>query len=99
MHKIMFVCLSLLISLPSLAEGNQELLEKLAVAKMTGLCGAVQQMARFQSTTQLKNGEEFIDKFVDAEAARLGIHRAQFLKGCELASRKYDKYLSELDNE
>ncbi|MFN2202292.1 MAG: hypothetical protein ACK2UO_13865 [Caldilineaceae bacterium] len=53
-------------------EDNQPLIEMLATAKVSGMCGVFGQMARFQESTQLKNGDQFVTRFAFAEAARIG---------------------------
>lgn len=94
MLRIIILTTGLAFALASHAESNNEqLLSILAVSKMAGLCGAVQQMARFQDATQLTGGNDFIYRFVGTEAARLGIDHQLFLKHCEQAIERYDSYV------
>lgn len=99
MLRTILIVIGLSFTFPSQAEtSNDQLLGIMAVSKMAGLCGAVQQMAHFQDSTKLKGGEDFIYRFVGMEAARLGMDHQIFLKKCELAIQTYDRYVQTIDS-
>jgi hypothetical protein len=62
----------------------------MVVAKATGMCGVYSQLVRFQDTTKMKGGDEFIMRFLSTEAARLG-HTVDSLVGqCPDVINKYE---------
>ncbi|KZN61527.1 hypothetical protein [Pseudoalteromonas luteoviolacea] len=65
------------------------LIEMLIIDKHTGACGMIQQMASFQSSTKMEGGAEFIQRFVNTEAARLGKTSNEFIKECEESIARY----------
>lgn len=74
----------------------ESLQELMAVTKMAGMCGVLSQMARFQETTQMKGGDEFIVRFTTTEAARLGFTLEDFLDKCVYFTKLYGIYKKEL---
>jgi len=73
------------------ADGALGTSDVLALSKMTGVCGVMQQMAAFQSSTKMPGGDEFIIRFWTAEFARLGKTQGQFISECESSISVYDK--------
>ncbi|WP_338508472.1 hypothetical protein [Pseudomonas poae] len=71
--------------------------ELLAAAKLSGACGIVGQMASFQDSTKMAGGTEFLNRFMIAEAARLGWTLDQYLEHCRGAIQLYQTYYDELD--
>lgn len=71
--------------------------ELLAAAKLSGACGIVGQMASFQDSTKMAGGTEFLNRFMIAEAARLGWTLDQYLERCRGALKVYQTYYDELD--
>ncbi|MFM5646352.1 hypothetical protein [Aeromonas caviae] len=65
--------------------------DMLLVSKMTGICGVMQQMAAFQSSTKMPSGSEFIKRFWQTEFARLGKSQETFLKECEGSIAAYNQ--------
>jgi hypothetical protein len=65
--------------------------DMLLVSKMTGACGVMQQMAAFQSSTEMPGGSEFIKRFWQTEFARLGKSQETFLKECEGSIAAYNQ--------
>tara|TARA_R110001599_G_scaffold8651_30_gene42442 strand:+ start:12498 stop:12830 length:333 start_codon:yes stop_codon:yes gene_type:complete len=73
----------------AVAEANKFVAQILTVGKMSGLCGAFRQMATFQETTKLENGDQFVVRFAKAEAARLGLDVKEFFQSCDEALETY----------
>lgn len=65
--------------------------DMLLVSKMTGVCGVMQQMAAFQSSTKIPGGSEFTKRFWQTEFARLGKSQETFLKECEGSIAAYNQ--------
>lgn len=65
--------------------------EVLLVANMTGACIVLQSMTDFQASKKLEGGDQFIDKFWSAEAAKSGKTPEQFVKDCQTAIDGYEK--------
>lgn len=90
-----FVCLVLAASISFTANANdgkgKSALDLMMVSKMTGVCGVMQQMASFQSSTQMSGGNEFIARFWRTEFARLGISQETFLKECKESIATYNQ--------
>lgn len=91
-----------LVASPSFAHIDREtasdIYPMLLTAKLAGACGALKQLAYFQETTQMPNGTEFIERYFNFEAARLGKTLEEYLIGCQSTANKYGK-LSELFKE
>jgi hypothetical protein len=69
----------------------------LATAKLAGACGMAGQMASFQESTKMAGGTEFLNRFMNTEAARLGWTRDQYLANCRIALKKYQAFYDALD--
>lgn len=63
----------------------------LAISKMAGACGILQQMSAFQAATKLEGGDEFVQRFWSTEAARLGKTPEEYIAGCNSAISAYEK--------
>lgn len=61
----------------------------LVISKMAGVCGVMQQMAAFQTSTKMPGGAEFIERFWRTEFARLGKSQEQFFRECEQSIALY----------
>jgi len=93
--RMMIFILTLLTSLPVLAEENSEndmsaVVGMMVVAKATGMCGVFYQMANFQQSTKMDGGDEFVVRFMTTEAARLGYTLEDFMAQCPGIVQKYD---------
>lgn len=92
MNRIFRIALMLML-IPISAEAEnidtKFISEALIEAKVTGMCGALKQMAAFQETTKMKGGDDFIFRFYSTEAARLGQSLQEFLLRCESATKNY----------
>ncbi len=91
MKKILLILL-----LSTSVQADEGLVEVLVVSKMTGLCGAMNQQARFQTTTKMEGGDEFVDRFWSVEAARLGMSVPEFLAACTKVIKTYEAYYKAL---
>lgn len=69
--------------------GSDELSSLLATAKLSGMCGAIGQMAQFQESTDMPGGGEFVVRFLRTEAARLGWSVEEFQERCAVADEQY----------
>lgn len=85
-----FITLVFISSNQANAEEDKDILGILAAAKMTGGCGIIHQMATFQDATKLEGGDNFINRFLLAEAARLGLTVDAYLKQCQQSIEFYD---------
>ena len=66
-----------------------EIVGMMVVAKATGMCGVFSQLVRFQETTKMKGGDEFIMRFLNTEAARLGHTLDSLIGQCPDVVSKY----------
>jgi len=78
------------------ANDNDPLIDLLIVAKATGMCGTIKQLTAFQESTKMPGGDEFILRFVNTEAARLGKTVPQFLSECQSSVGIYTKTMQSL---
>ena len=63
----------------SLKADNKDVQAILVQAKMTGWCGAVNMMIVFQGTTNMQGGTEFLSRYLNTEASRLGFKNKEEL--------------------
>jgi len=92
--KILFAVLLLPLSFSAYAEEKDDtdyLVNLMVTAKATGMCGVFGQMARFQASTKMPGGDEFILRFLNTEAARLGHDAASFMEQCPIVIQRYDE--------
>ena len=66
--------------------------DMLGTAKVAGMCGAIKQMAIFQESTNMPGGNEFLQRFLTTEQARLGMTPQQFLEACQKSISIYTTY-------
>ena len=78
------------------AEESNMLVELMVVAKATGMCGVFAQMTTFQQATKMPGGDEFIVRFLQTEAARLGHSLDSFLEQCPIFVDKYTQTMEAL---
>jgi len=76
--------------LPTISNAT-DIQDILTISKMTGACGVMQQMVAFQASTNMKGGDEFIDRFWRTELARIGKTQEAFLKECEGSIAAYER--------
>jgi hypothetical protein len=70
-----------------------EIIGMMVVAKATGMCGVLSQLVRFQDTTKMKSGDDFIMRFLQTESARLGHTVDTFVGQCPDVIKKYKGYM------
>ena len=88
MKVFAFIILVLVLTQPSFANDNQELM---ALSKFTGACGILDSLIVFQTTTKFEEGKEFVYRFWSVEAARLGMESAEkLMEVCLEVVPKYD---------
>ncbi len=73
-------------------ETKNGILDIMVISKMTGLCGAIKQMAAFQESTKMPGGDEFLTRFLNTESSRLGKTLPEFLEGCSSVTNTYNQY-------
>jgi hypothetical protein len=73
------------------AKNEPSMKEVLSVANMTGVCFILQSMSDFQASKKLEGGDQFIDKFWTAEAAKAEKTPEQFVKDCQSAIDGYER--------
>jgi hypothetical protein len=71
---------------------SQQLHGAFVSAKFTGGCTTLVQMAEFQKSTKMPGGDEFLERFLGMESARLGMSPAQYVQACADADRVYRFY-------
>jgi len=100
MYKSLVVLL-LIMPLSTYGEerNNSEYLSGLLInAKATGMCGVFGQMARFQESTKMPGGDEFIIRFLNTESARLGHTTLSFMKECPKVIKNHAATMKSLNN-
>jgi len=78
------------------AEDNDQLINLLIASKATGMCGTLKQLAAFQESTQMPGGDEFLLRFINTEAARLGKTLPDLLSECETSVAIYTRTMEAL---
>ncbi|ECE6903280.1 hypothetical protein DUB92_23395 [Salmonella enterica subsp. diarizonae] len=71
--------------------------DMLVTAKVAGMCGTFKQMFAFQEETQMPGGDEFMNRFLATELARLNMSSETFIKQCQDATNIYSKYYGEFN--
>ncbi|WP_223507843.1 hypothetical protein [Pseudomonas sp. BF-B-25] len=71
---------------------TQQLHGAFVSAKISGGCTTLVQMAEFQKSTKMPGGDEFLERFLGMESARLGKSPAQYVQMCADADRVYQFY-------
>lgn len=61
-------------------------------AKISGGCTILIQMAEFQESTKMLGGDEFLERFMRMESARLGMTTTEYAQTCVNADRVYQHY-------
>lgn len=91
----------LIILIPSSlrAENSNDALTLMATAKYTGACGLMNSMIVFQSQTKMNGGDDFVERFLQTEAARLGMTVEERFKLCDQAISNYDTWFKLMKSE
>lgn len=66
--------------------------DMLVTAKVAGMCGTFKQMFAFQEATKMPGGDEFLQRFLTTEQARLGMNPQEFLEACQKSISAYTNY-------
>ena len=75
------------------AEKSQSIAQDLLIAsKFSGGCGIIIQMATFQQSTKMPGGDEFLERFLKTESARVGMTVKNYLEQCRTSSEIYQTY-------
>lgn len=88
-----FIAITLLIASFNVAANAEEKVDPqgvLAIAKITGACGIMDEMISFQKKTKLPGGDDFVARFWQAESARQGKTVQQMSDDCNKAIGAYD---------
>lgn len=64
--------------------------EVMAISKIAGACGIFNSMVYFQKATKMPEGEEFMNRFWNTEATRLGISMGEYIDKCNRSIEVYD---------
>lgn len=80
-----------------LGEGSKLVASLMLSSKFTGMCGVFGQMANFQESTKIPGGDEFMNRFLATELARLNMSSETFIKQCQDATNIYSKYYGEFN--
>lgn len=75
---------------------NKPLIEMLVIAKSTGMCGNIKQLVAFQETTKMDGGDDFLLRFLNTEAARLGQDLPELLTQCKSSISIYTRTMESL---
>jgi len=93
--KLIVTCaVALVLSMPASAQGDLSPQGILAIGKMAGACGILDSMIQFQKSTRMNDGEAFVLRFWEVEAARLGMSVQQLSDKCNQSVSAYDKLWS-----
>ncbi|HHR6170838.1 TPA: hypothetical protein ACS71B_000536 [Providencia alcalifaciens] len=85
-----------LISPITLGKGIETIKDLMLVSKYSGMCGVFYQLTRFQETTQMDKGDEFLERFMNTELARMNLKPEEFVKNCNDATKTYETYKNDL---
>jgi len=87
---VLFVVLFFLI-VPQVQSKDVDAQGVLAIAKIAGSCGILDELIDFQSKTKLEGGESFVTRFWSTEAARRGLSVREMSNQCDSAILTYDQ--------
>jgi len=90
MLKLFFSLTLVLFSFRAEAADQLEPQAVLAIAKIAGSCGILDEMLTFQKKTRMKGGEAFVERFWETEAARRGVTVKQMSDDCDHAINSYN---------
>lgn len=77
---------------PSRAEAPQMGVQSiLAISKMAGACGILNELIDFQARTKMPGGDEFVLRFWQTESARQGFSPEKMMERCKQAVSGYDR--------
>jgi len=89
--KTAYLLAALFLITPTVATTQEMSMEQiLAISKIAGACGSMNQMINFQTQTKLEGGDKFVVRFWETESARLGNTLEQMSSQCDNALNIYD---------
>ena len=94
--QVLVVGYSLLLSPQGSAATDEETAALFVSAKMSGACGVLDQLIEFQATTKMEGGDEFVTRFWNTEAARLGLTLVELSDTCTSSIKTYDAIFQSL---
>ncbi|QXO59313.1 hypothetical protein JC794_08480 [Morganella morganii] len=91
--KAIFFLLALSVPIQSIASEDDVdfAVSVMVVSKTAGMCGMVSQMTRFQESTKINGGDEFIERFIKSELGRLDLTPQEFVDHCSKSIESYNK--------
>ncbi|ECS5094829.1 hypothetical protein ACDA25_003469 [Salmonella enterica subsp. enterica serovar Schwarzengrund] len=91
---LLLLCLSSIANAETKSDDSSfdEIQGLMIASKMAGMCGAIKQMATFQESTKMPGGDEFLQRFLTTEQARLGMNPQEFLEACQKSISIYTTY-------
>ena len=95
------LCSALLVAFSLTAVASTSHPEKvvLATSKIAGACGVLDSLIHFQATTKLNGGDEFVTRFWQQEAARLGVTVKELSSRCDKATSTYNRWWESSDEQ
>lgn len=98
--KYLFLIVALLGSFHAIAKDDDTdfAISVMIVSKTTGMCGAISQMTKFQESTQLSGGDEFIERFIKSELGRLDMTAQEFVDSCSKSIESYNTLKNTLES-
>jgi len=99
MNKLIVALIAgLIFASNTIANENDGVIDMLIAAKATGMCGTFKQISIFQESTQMPGSDEFVVRFLNTEAARLGKTLPQFPDECQAEVKIYVDMMDMLEN-
>ena len=73
-------------------EGVDTMHDLMLTSKWAGMCGMYGSMIQFQDSTKMPGGDEFLERFIKMEMARLDTTFVEFARSCKKSVETYDSY-------
>ncbi|WP_105517203.1 hypothetical protein [Escherichia coli] len=91
---LLLLCLSSIANAETKSDDSSfdEIQGLMITSKFAGMCGTIKQMATFQESTKMPGGDEFLQRFLTTEQARLGMNPQEFLEACQKSISAYTNY-------
>ena len=92
LNRFTMVLLVLAFSMPASLRAEDKIDPQgiLAIAKITGACGIMDEMVSFQKKTKMEGGDDFVFRFWQTESARQGKTVQQMHDDCNQAISAYE---------
>ncbi|AWC94471.1 hypothetical protein ACV8DN_002890 [Morganella morganii] len=92
-QPIVFLTMLQLTPITGFSNSTATVEDIMIVSKYTGMCGVFSQLSKFQESTKMDNGDEFLERFFNTELSRLNTTPEEFIKNCNKATETYDGYM------